>query len=325
MTDNKRKSLAAIILAATFLLLASREGMALDKVRAAMAHGRLWDTGVTTRVAQEEGFFKKEGLEVDARFVRGGPEAVTMLVTGELDIVLTGIMSAVGTFGKGVPIRIIAAEATGNEVFWYVRADSKIKSVADLDGKTFGHNQPGTSTHLSALEIKAHTGAKFKLVMAGRMPDQLTQVLSGQIDAGYSVPPYSIQRVRSGELRIIARGNDYPSLRNSTQRVFIASKKFLAKDRDVARRFIKARWAAINWMYKNLDLMVPKYAKLNKVSVEVAREAVTFYSLDFLAPAPIKGVDDWIKRAIKFKFLKKQLSPAQRADMIDIVYDQSKS
>jgi hypothetical protein len=67
-----------------------------------------------------------------------------------------------------------------------VKADSPIKSMKDMDGKTMGYSRPGSSTNLVALALSEYFKVKPKLVSTGGIPDTRTQVMSGQIDAGKS-------------------------------------------------------------------------------------------------------------------------------------------
>jgi NitT/TauT family transport system substrate-binding protein len=50
----------------------------------------------------------------------------------------------------------------------------------------------------------------------------LTQVMSRQIDIGWATPPFGLKEDNEGKIRIIANGNDVPTLRNQTVRVEVA-------------------------------------------------------------------------------------------------------
>ena len=70
------------------------------------------------------------------------------MISDSVDIgVAVGIMGALGAYSKGAPVRIIGAETTGAaDLFWYVKADSPIKTLKDTDGKTLGFSRKGSST-----------------------------------------------------------------------------------------------------------------------------------------------------------------------------------
>ena len=108
------------------------------ELRGGEAQGR----GPATRVlgqlpgsssARPPGFFKEAGLEVEVFYTEGGAQTIATVASGSVDIAMSnGILGAIGAYVKGgdaTPYRIISAEMTGaNELFWWVKADSPIKS-----------------------------------------------------------------------------------------------------------------------------------------------------------------------------------------------------
>src|SRR5215467_8775006 len=97
--------------------------------------------------------------------------------------------------------KIISAEATGAaEAFWYARPDSGITRLADTNGKTVAFSSPGSSTNLILLQLVNQAKVTPKLVATGGAPATLTQVMSGQIDVGWSVPPFVLQQLADGRL-----------------------------------------------------------------------------------------------------------------------------
>ena len=85
----------------------------------------------------EQGTFKAENVAVDVTWTRGGSETLQTVITKSCDFAMTnGITGVMAAFTKGAPIRIVGAEARGtNDLFWYVKKDSPIKTIDDLRGK----------------------------------------------------------------------------------------------------------------------------------------------------------------------------------------------
>ena len=67
----------------------------------------------------------------------------------------------------------------------------------------------------------------------------LTQVMTGQIDVGWSTAPY-IDALEEGKIRIIARPGEVPRLRDQTVRMIVANADALAKNRDAIVRYMQA-------------------------------------------------------------------------------------
>lgn len=294
---------------------------AADKVRIAVAHRGLWDTGVSMIVGERKGFFAKEGLDVDLRYMRSAPEIIQTMIVGENDVAIgIGILAVIGAYSKGAPIRIISAEMTGSEYFWYARASSPINSLKDLGGRTLGHNAPGSAAHLAALALKDHSRVDVKLVMAGRMSDNLTQVLSGQIDVGYGLPPVGWDKLEQGQIKVIAVGSDIPSLRDLTSRVNAATAQFAESKRDVLTRLIRARTNAIRWMFQNREESAKIFAEANKIEPRLGPQVFKYFSEENLAPAPIKGLNASLEDALRYKFLREPLTDQQVKALIQLVY-----
>ena len=300
----------------------STSGLAAEKVRVAIAHKILWTTGVSMIVADQQEFFKAEGLDVDMTFIRAVPEAVQSMIVGEIDMGIgLGIMSLMGAYEKGAPMRVVGAEMTGSTYYWYAKQSAPFNSVKEAAGKKLGHNQPGSAAHLSSAALKEWAGTDIQLVVAGRMGANLTQVLSGQIDIGYAVPPVALDKIEKGELKIVARGADVPALRDLTLRVNIAHADFLKDNRETVAKLLRARWRAIEWLYDNPGEAARFYAEINKISESTARLGISFYPKAFVRPAPIKRFDEAQRLALKHKFISKRFTDAQIKEFIDIVYD----
>ncbi len=58
-------------------------------------------------------------------------------------------------------------------------------------------------------------------------PARLTAVMSGQVDIGWAAPPFGLQEMKDGKIRILARGSDVPSLQGQTVRAIIVNAESL--------------------------------------------------------------------------------------------------
>src|ERR1043166_1921371 len=101
-----------------------------DTVKLAVGQRGNWDTSVS-ELGQRAGIFKKHGLTLDIVYTAGAGETLQVVISGAADTGLgvgtTGVMSA---FAKGAPVRAIGNATVGsNDLYWYVRADSPLKSI----------------------------------------------------------------------------------------------------------------------------------------------------------------------------------------------------
>ena len=302
---------------------ASSAALAQDKVRAAVGQRGNFDTLFISQ-GIEAGIFKREKLEVEITWTRGGAETLQAVITNSADLAIAnGVLGVMGAISKGAPVRIVSAQMTGApDLYWYVKADSPVKSMKDMDGRTMAFSRPGASTELVALALADHFRVKPKLVSAGGIPDTRTQVMSGQIEAGWAVPHFNFDLVNEGKIRIVARGSDVPSLNDQTVRVNAAGTRFLTERRDVARRFMKAYSDSIDWVYANPDKAIGFYVKFNKVPPDIAKQTLQSFPKTAVAPWPVRGLKRNIEEAVQAKQLERPMSEAEAQKlMYDFVYE----
>jgi NitT/TauT family transport system substrate-binding protein len=293
-----------------------------ETLKVAVAQRGFWNSSFI-EYALQQGFFKQEGLEIEILYTDGGASTLMPVVSGSIDIAMTnGTLGVIGAFAKGMPVKIISAEATGApDAFWYARPESGIKSIRDTNGKTVAFSSPGSSTNLILLQLIAQEKATPKLVATGGAPGTLTQVMSGQIDAGWSVPPFVLQHLAEGRAQIIARGSDVEAIRNQTIRVNVANADALKARRDAFVRYMRALSRAIDWAYTG-DAAIDAYAAYASVPRAFAqRTRDEFYPKESLQLGEVKGLDLTLKQALEFKYVASPLSVAEvREKLIDIVY-----
>ena len=198
------------------------------------------------------------------------------------------------------------------------RAASRV--LADTAGKTVAFSSPGSSTNLILLQLVSQAKVAPKLVATGGAPGTLTQVMSGQIDVGWSVPPFVLQQLADGRLVIIARGSDVAALAQQTIRVNVANANALKQKRDAFVRYVKALSRAIDWAYSAPNA-IDNYAEIAKVPRALAqRTRDEFYPKASLQLAEVKGLDVTLKQALDFKYLTAPMSVADAQGLLDILY-----
>jgi NitT/TauT family transport system substrate-binding protein len=312
----------ALLLAMLAVVATTQAFAQTQTLKVAVAQRGFWNS-VFIEFALQQGFFKQEGLEIEILYTEGGASTLLPVVSGSLDIAMTnGTLGVIAAFAKGMPVKIISAEATGApDAFWYARAESGIKSIKDTNGKTVAFSSPGSSTNLILLQLLAQEKATPKIIPTGGAPGTLTQVMSGQIDVGWSVPPFVLQQVADKKAQIIARGSDVEAIRNQTIRVNVANANALKQKRDAFVRYIRAISRAIDWAYQG-DAGIDAYAAYAKVPRALAqRTRDEFYPKESLQLAEVKGLDLTLKQAVEFKYIPSPMPVAKvQGELIDILW-----
>jgi NitT/TauT family transport system substrate-binding protein len=307
-------------------LLATTASASAETLKVAVAQRGFWNSS-WVEFAKTQGFFKQEGLEVEVLYTEGGASTLTPVIAGSLDIAMTnGTLGVIAAFAKGMPVKIISSEATGApDAFWYARPESGIKSIRDTNGKTVAFSSPGSSTNLIILQLINQEKATPKLVAAGGAPATLTQVMTNQIDVGWSVPPFVLQHLAEGRLQIIARGSDVEAIKNQTIRVNVANANALKQKRDAFVRYMRAISKAIDWAYSDPGA-IDAYAALANVPRALAqRTRDEFYPKESLQLTEVKGLELTLKQALEFKYITAPLSVADvQSGLIDMLHAPTK-
>src|SRR5262249_16284849 len=156
-----------------------------------------------------------------------------------------------------------------------------------------------------------HFGVSARAISTGAAAVTMTQAMSRQIDVGWASPPFGLDALDEGKIRLIARGSDAPSTHDQTVRVHIVNAGALASRRDVFERFAAAYRETYDWLYDNPE-GVKVYASYGKVSEKLAiRIRDEFLPKAALQPDRVLGLDQVMRDAIEFKFMTSPLSKEQ--------------
>jgi len=292
---------------------------AADVFKLAIGQRGLWDSAIA-EIGTETGIFARHGLELQTFYTSGGGETQQAVISGSSDIgVSAGTLGVLGAYAKGAPVRIIAGEATGTAEYYFVRAQSPAHTMRDIKPEmTFAYSTNGSGTHITALRFLKEYGLAAKLVATGSVPATFTQVMSGQIDVGFSTPPFGLDAANEGRIRIIATANDLASVRSQTVRVTIANANDRARQRDAYRRFIVAYRETIDWMYAD-PRAIPafaRYAQIPEAMAQTVRDR--FYPKTMLQLDRVSGIDDLMADAVAFKYIPQRLSAAQLDELLQL-------
>jgi NitT/TauT family transport system substrate-binding protein len=301
------------------LALASTTALADDVLKISVGARGAFDNQVS-EVGQQQGFFKKRGLELEVLYTQGGGETLTTVIAGAVDVGISiGTLGALGAYAKDAPIRVIGGSMIGAYEFWYVPAKSPIKSLKDAANKSVAYSTTGSSTNLMVLGFQELYGIKMKPVATGNPVATLTQVMSGQVDVGYSVPPFGVAELEQGKIRIVGRGDDIPSLARQTVRFIVVNADALAKRPDAFRRYMQGYRDMVDWMFSSDPQAVAAYAKWAGVSESVARRTRDdFIRKQNALPDQISGMDAIMADAVTYKFLPAPLTAEQIKTLIQL-------
>jgi NitT/TauT family transport system substrate-binding protein len=201
------------LLAGTAALLAAprlARAQALEKPKLTLAVGGknlLYYLPLT--IAEQRGYFKAEGLDVNIVDFAGGARALQALVGGSADVVSGAFEHTVNMQAKGQRLRAFVLQGRAPQIVLGVNPKTMAgyKTVADLKGKKIGVTAPGSSTNVMVNFILAKAGLKpsdVSIIGVGAGPGAVAAMRAGQIDALSNLDPVVTLLQRSGDLKIVS-------------------------------------------------------------------------------------------------------------------------
>jgi NitT/TauT family transport system substrate-binding protein len=306
----------AIVVAGTF----GSPALAEDTLKMAIGQINNWENQPPT-LGQDAGIYAKHNLKIESFGTAGAGETLQAVISGSADLGGgVGVAGAMRAFAKGAPVRILLPAFTGTgDLYWYVKADSPIKSIKDITDKhTIAYSTSGSSSNNLVLAFGQELGVKAKPVATGSPPGTLTSVMSGQIDIGWAAPPFGVKEIKDGQIRILIRGSDVPSLKGQTVRAIIVNADALKTKKDAILRFVKAYRESADWMYAD-PKAIAMYAQKIKSNENLLKDSIAeFHPKEAMQSDRMADLDGAIADAVKLKFLDAPLTKEQLAEFLQI-------
>jgi NitT/TauT family transport system substrate-binding protein len=312
------KTFVRFALSCAVATLAALPALAQDKLKVAVGQRGVWENSVS-ELGQDAGIFKKHGLQLEVLYTQGGGETQQAVISGSVDLGIgVGTYGVMGAFAKGAPVRILGATMRGYYEFWYVPAASPLKTMKDAEGKTMAYSTTGSSTQVMVMALSKMAGVNTKPTATGSPPTTFTQVMSGQVDIGWTAPPLVLDALETGRIRVLAKGDEVPEFRNQPVRVILANAGSLEKNRDAMARYMAAYRETIEWLWSSPDA-IKAYAKWAEVSDQIAlRTRDEFVQKDRADPDKMDGIADMNDDAVKLKFIPAPLTKEQLSTLVQL-------
>jgi NitT/TauT family transport system substrate-binding protein len=214
-------------------------------------------------VGMARGTFKDRlgaNVSIDAKTFNAGPDEITALFAGQIDIGYIGPSPAVNGYikSKSADVRIIAGAVNGGAEL-IVRDGAGINSPADFANKKVASPQLGNTqdvalrTWLKANGLNANEQGGNVTVVPLQNADTLTAMQKGDIDAAWVPEPWGTRLVQeAGGKLFLDEKTLWPNGQFSTALV-IARTDFLKQHPDVVLNFLRAHIETTQWIAANAD------------------------------------------------------------------------
>lgn len=315
-----RACLGSILVALAATGFTTAPAGAQDQLKAAIGQINNWENQAPT-LGQDAGIFKRHNLVLENVGTQGAGETLQPVIAGSADLGAgVGVAGVMRAFARGAPVRILLPAFTGTgDLYWYVKADSPLRTIKDITANnTIAYSTSGSSSNNLVLAFIDELGVKAKPTPTGGPPGTLTQVMSGQIDIGWAAPPFGMKELKDGQIRILIRGSEVPSLRGQTVRTIIVNADALKNKKDAIMRFVQGYREAVDWMYadpKAIDMYAQKM-KLDRALIESSIKE--FHPKEAMQTDEMKDIEGIQRDAVKLKFIDAPLSKQQLAELMQI-------
>jgi NitT/TauT family transport system substrate-binding protein len=198
-------------------------------------------------IAQAQGYFKAQGINVELVPVASAAERDQMLVTQQADVQLTDLVGPLLLNSQSPRLKIVRTARTpfpNNPQFWILAPkDGAVKTAADLKGKEVAISQNSVIAYLTQrmLEKEGLAPAEIKTTNIPAIPTRLQLLQQNQIAAAMLPDPLASLAIMQGA-RVIVDDTKYPEY---SQSVIAFRADLVANRADDVRKFLAAYDKAI--------------------------------------------------------------------------------
>ena len=228
----------------------------------------------------EKGFFDKQKLDIKLEPTQGGAATIPALVSGDVQVGGSNVVSLLLASQKNLPIQAIAggtsAQAAGEKDFGALLAakGKGITTPQDLEGKTVAVNTLNNISEVvvkAALEKKGVDPNSLKLSELP-FPEMAPALAKGSVDAAFSIEPFVTQSVQKGDEVL---GYSYVDTESDMQvGAYAVTKQFAEQNPDAVKGFKAAVAETASYVGSHEDEFRAFLSKTAKMPPAVANKMV---------------------------------------------------
>ncbi|HVR15707.1 MAG TPA: ABC transporter substrate-binding protein [Candidatus Limnocylindrales bacterium] len=302
-----------LVLSLTLLLLSSADVFAqpIKFAYAALNAGQ-----VAPWIAKEAGYLSKYGIEADLIYIPA-VAATQALIAGEIQLAQVTGVSTAGAILAGADVRIIAS--VQNKLAGTIYARPEITSPEQLKGKKLGISRFGAlsdtavSIFLQRYGLKRNTDVA--VVQMGGLPEIITALERGAIQAGFANPPQTSRAKKLGMRQLF----DLNTLGVDLQQTCVTvTTKYMRERRPVVKGFLQAYAEGLHRFITDRDFSIQVMKKYLRIDdKDILDDAYTFYSekLEKIPYPTLKGIKFIIDEMAERNPQAKKASPESFVDL----------
>jgi NitT/TauT family transport system substrate-binding protein len=254
--------------------------------------------------AQQQGFFKQEGLKVEQTEAAGGAAIQPAVQSGDLDLGWSNVVSVVLAKSHGLDFEFLGGGAFLGPKHYrnqavLVKKGSPITDPRQLEGKTIGLNTLNNINHLSMEAYLSEIGvdpSKVKFLELGN-PNTLEGLEAGRVDAVTANEPFVTLGLQTGVAKALVYNPFEPFGKEPFLAGFMSTPKWLEENPKTAAAFTRAIDKGIDWVAENPKGAQKVLVANTEVKPELAGKIVPSLPKRQITAADI---EPWIAAAKKY-------------------------
>jgi NitT/TauT family transport system substrate-binding protein len=253
------------------------------------------------RLAQQLGYFKAEGLDVELLSQPAGVDAENELLAGAVQAVVGFYDHSIDLQAKGKEIKsiVVFGQVPGEVEMVATKQADVIKSMGDVKGKTLGVTGLGSSTNFLTQYLTVSKGvpsSQYSVLPVGADNSFIAAIKQNRIDAGMTTEPTVSQLLKTGDAKVLvdmrtvegtraALGGTYPG-----SSLYVQS-AWLEKNKDTAAKLARAFVHTLQYMHthsaEEIADQMPKdyYGSDKALYVNALKATLPMYTADGKMPA----------------------------------------
>lgn len=249
-------------------------------------------------VAQEGGYFKREGLDTELLYIGGGSLLIQSMISGDVPFAYGPSVPVINASLRGADLVLIGN--TGNSLVFSMMSRPEFKQPAQLKGRKVGVTRLGGSTDWAldaALKQWGIDRREITVIQTGGMPEGLAGLIAGALDAVVLSPPSNFRAAKSGMQELVDVGQLKIIFPNTP---LSASAAYIKTNRDTALRFLRGFTQGLHRLRTDKEFSMKVLSKYTKVTdaetLGQLHQTFVRYSGDRIPFVRGEGVEEILKR-----------------------------
>ena len=256
-------------------------------------------------IAQEKGFYKKYGMDVESIFIPASSTNVAVLVAGQIKfgngtggVIASAAVSgadlvAVGCFMNTLPYELIVQES--------------IKTKEQLKGKSIGISRIGSSSDVAARVLLKGLGLEadkdVPILQVGGSSERAAAFRTGKI-AGFPAPPGVIHLAKGMAHRVLTSTADFPKPYPFPYICATTTKSYLANNRPTVKKLMMALTEAAHFFKTHKEeskQIIAKYTRQHDAAYLESAYDINARLVDRVPLVNREGMEIQVKEALARK------------------------